>query len=63
MLLMTTLPAPPATKKKPVKRGAVEDRKGRKVKVERTGEARDDRAPSRGPQRRYHGKRDTKHES
>lgn len=45
-----------APKKKPqVKRSAVEDRKGRKVKVERTG---GDAAPSRGPARRYHGKRE-----
>ncbi|KPF96577.1 pseudouridine synthase [Rhodopseudomonas sp. AAP120] len=50
--------AAPAPKKKAVtKRGAVEDRKGRRIKVERTsaGEPRD---PSRGPARRYHGKRD-----
>jgi 23S rRNA pseudouridine2605 synthase len=50
--------AAPAPKKKITKRGAVEDRKGRKVKVVRSGEARDDRAPARGPARRYHGKRE-----
>ncbi|WP_022720178.1 pseudouridine synthase [Rhodopseudomonas sp. B29] len=46
-----------APKKKLVtKRSAVEDRKGRKVKVERTGSGGD--APFRGPARRYHGKRE-----
>jgi 23S rRNA pseudouridine2605 synthase len=49
--------AAPAPKKKITKRGAVEDRKGRRVVVQRTG-GDADRGPSRGPQRRYHGKRD-----
>ncbi|MGP9812380.1 pseudouridine synthase [Rhodopseudomonas sp. NSM] len=54
---VTAAEAAPAPKKKaPTKRGAVEDRKGRKVKVERTGSG--DRDPSRGPARRYHGKRE-----
>ncbi|UYO54992.1 pseudouridine synthase [Rhodopseudomonas palustris] len=50
--------AAPAPKKTITKRGAVEDRKGRKVKVERTASEGGDRPLSRGPARRYHGKRD-----
>ncbi|MFT4279198.1 MAG: pseudouridine synthase [Rhodopseudomonas sp.] len=50
--------AAPAPKKTITKRGAVEDRKGRKVKVERTASEGGNRPLSRGPARRYHGKRD-----
>jgi len=53
--------APAPKKKPPTKRGAVEDRKGRKVKVERTGSG-GDRGLTRGPARRYHGKRETPRE-
>ncbi|NEW90049.1 pseudouridine synthase [Rhodopseudomonas sp. WA056] len=45
-------------KKTITKRGAVEDRKGRRVKVERTASDGGERPLSRGPARRYHGKRD-----
>jgi 23S rRNA pseudouridine2605 synthase len=62
-------PSTPPAVKKPVKRASIEDRKGRRVLVQRTGseEARarneaeaNGYGPPRRPQRGYHGKRDLK---
>jgi 23S rRNA pseudouridine2605 synthase len=62
-------PSTPPTVKKPVKRASIEDRKGRRVLVQRTGsdEARarneleaNGYGPPRRPKRGYHGKRDLK---
>jgi 23S rRNA pseudouridine2605 synthase len=62
-------PSTPPTVKTPVKRASIEDRKGRRVLVQRTGseEARarneaeaNGYGPPRRPKRGYHGKRDLK---
>ncbi len=62
-------PSTPPAVRKPVKRASIEDRKGRRVLVQRTGseEARarneaeaNGYGPPRRPQRGYHGKRDLK---
>jgi 23S rRNA pseudouridine2605 synthase len=62
-------PSTPPAVKKPVKRASIEDRKGRRVLVQRTGSeearARNEAeasgyGPPRRPKRGYHGKRDLK---
>ena len=47
-------------KAKPRSRAVIADRKGRRVLVERSGDAEDGERPYRRPKRGYHGKRDIK---